>query len=195
MTKRIIQEDDSAYSLKQKGDTIKAKPHFGYHSNVDTLMKLTNTGNGYIAKFPSHSCMQQDYYVCLAYDQADYLMQALAMAMGKEVVDKFGLPDVPQRDESQSYAEQAVQFVEMIEPDQQPTPEPEADKPWYPPQQAGFGPWIEYDAGAGIPVEGDEVVCWLLKGEREDQSYTKATHKVSDICWDHNIVAYAIKQK
>ena len=42
-----------------------------------TLCKLTNTGNGYIAKFPAYSSTEQDYFVCLDYTQAADLYKAL----------------------------------------------------------------------------------------------------------------------
>ena len=60
-----------------KGDTIKIKPVSGYCSNVETLLKLKDTGNGFIAKIPSCSFTKQDNYICLGYDEADYLYKAL----------------------------------------------------------------------------------------------------------------------
>lgn len=50
----------------------------GYHNKGATSVELTNTGNGYIAKFPSHSSTTQDYYVCLDYAQAYDLILALS---------------------------------------------------------------------------------------------------------------------
>jgi len=55
----------------------------GYNSNVDTLCKLTDTGNGYIAYFPTYSCVNQDNYVCLDYAEADYLLKALTFLKSK----------------------------------------------------------------------------------------------------------------
>lgn len=43
----------------------------------EVLCKLKDSGNGLIAKFPSHSSCYQDYYVCLDYAQAHDLMLAL----------------------------------------------------------------------------------------------------------------------
>jgi len=39
--------------------------------------KLTDTGNGFIAHFPSHSACYQDSYVCLEYAQAHWLVKCL----------------------------------------------------------------------------------------------------------------------
>jgi hypothetical protein len=41
-------------------------------------VRLEDTGNGYIARFPPHSSTQQDYYICLTYDQARDLVLALS---------------------------------------------------------------------------------------------------------------------
>lgn len=51
----------------------------GYKRPGKVLCSLTNTGNGYIAHFPSSSSTQQDYYVCLDYAQAHDLILALSM--------------------------------------------------------------------------------------------------------------------
>ena len=49
----------------------------GYNSNVDVLCKLTETGNGYIAYFPSYSPCIQDNYICMDYSEADNLRKLL----------------------------------------------------------------------------------------------------------------------
>lgn len=56
----------------------------GYHPSTDVLCTVENTGNGYIAHFPSHSDMRQDHYVCLDYDQAHDLILGLS-AFKKEL--------------------------------------------------------------------------------------------------------------
>jgi len=67
--------------IKRKGDTIKiyAKENSGYSPHVkgEVLFKLKDTGNGYISKQYSHSCTHQDHYLCMDYDEAEYLYQAL----------------------------------------------------------------------------------------------------------------------
>ena len=56
----------------------------GYKRPGKVLCSLTNTGNGYIAHFPSSSSTRQDYYVCLDYSQAHDLILALS-AFKKEL--------------------------------------------------------------------------------------------------------------
>ena len=67
--------------IKRKGDTIKiyAKKNSGYSPHVkgEVLFKLKDTDNGYISKQYSHSCTHQDHYLCMDYDEAEYLYQAL----------------------------------------------------------------------------------------------------------------------
>jgi hypothetical protein len=87
--KRLVEEHGSSYVLKQKHGVVTAKTNTGYQPNVDKLMKLTNTGNGYIAKFYGLGSVQQDYFVCLDYAQAEYLMQGLAMQHDKVLVDEL----------------------------------------------------------------------------------------------------------
>lgn len=48
-----------------KGNVVKIKANKGYVKGLSTLCKLTDTGNGHIAKFPSHNSRSQDKYVCL----------------------------------------------------------------------------------------------------------------------------------
>lgn len=49
----------------------------GYHSDIKTLAKLKDTGNGYIIKFKSYSPVEQDSYICIGYGHADYLKKLL----------------------------------------------------------------------------------------------------------------------
>ena len=50
----------------------------GYINRGDIACKVTETGNGFIAKFPANSSVTQDYYVCLDYSQARDLVLALS---------------------------------------------------------------------------------------------------------------------
>ena len=50
----------------------------GYIKRGDIACKATDTGNGFIAKFPANSSVTQDYYVCLDYSQARDLVLALS---------------------------------------------------------------------------------------------------------------------
>jgi len=71
--------------IKHKGDTVKiyAKKNSGYSPHVkgEVLFKLKDTGNGYISKQYSHSCTHQDHYLCMDYDEAEYLYQALKVIL------------------------------------------------------------------------------------------------------------------
>jgi hypothetical protein len=49
----------------------------GYSFAVENLCELKDTGNGYIAYFPTYSSVNQDNYICMDYSEADYLLKAL----------------------------------------------------------------------------------------------------------------------
>lgn len=49
----------------------------GYNSHVDVLSTVSDTGNGFIFHFPSHSSTEQDNYVCVDYAEADYIRKLL----------------------------------------------------------------------------------------------------------------------
>ena len=76
MVERIIDDDD--------GDSYVLKAGGGYTPGVDTLCEITDTGNGYIAYFPSYSSTMQDNYICMDYSEADYLRKLLAYIYKKE---------------------------------------------------------------------------------------------------------------
>lgn len=63
------QLDDNLYCLS---------PMKGYNNHVDILCTVQDTGNGYIAFFPSHASHIQDNYICMGYDEADYLLKLLS---------------------------------------------------------------------------------------------------------------------
>jgi hypothetical protein len=56
----------------------------GYNRPGEVQCYLENTGNGYIAHFPSHSSTHQDHYITLDYAQAYDLVLALS-AFKKEL--------------------------------------------------------------------------------------------------------------
>jgi hypothetical protein len=60
--------DDNLYCLS---------PVKGYCDHVDILCTVNDTGNGYIAHFPSHASHTQDNYICMNYAEADYLLKLL----------------------------------------------------------------------------------------------------------------------
>ena len=66
-------------TVERIGDESYVKAGEGYYRPGETLCRLENTGNGYIAYFPSHSSTRQGYFVCLDYAQAHDLVMALSM--------------------------------------------------------------------------------------------------------------------
>jgi len=79
-----MQKNNTEEHVIRKGNKSYVKAGKGYNSHVGTLCSLEDTGNGYIAFFPSHSSSYQDYYVCLDYAQAYDLVLALS-AFKKEL--------------------------------------------------------------------------------------------------------------
>jgi len=63
--------------ITQKDNVYKLRAVDGYHSEVDILCKLTDTGNGYIFKLPSYSSTSQVNYICMDYAEADYIFKLL----------------------------------------------------------------------------------------------------------------------
>ena len=70
--------------IQRAGCTARVVAGDGYCRVGETLCQLEDTGNGFIAHFPSHSATHQDYYVCLDYSQAYDLILALS-AFKKEL--------------------------------------------------------------------------------------------------------------
>ena len=70
--------------IQRAGCTSRVLAGIDYYHNGETLCQLEDTGNGYIAKFPSNRATHQDYYVCLDYAQAYDLILALS-AFKKEL--------------------------------------------------------------------------------------------------------------
>lgn len=69
-----------------------------------------------------------------------------------------------------------------------------ADAPWYPPQQEGFGPWVEHTPGSGRPVADGVIVACLYADEREAQKFTFLDDQAKFWRWaEGNIVAYCEK--
>lgn len=82
--KTIASPEGSAIQLKQKGSKTFVEANFGYNPGVDKLARIEDTGNGYICKFYSHLSTRQDNYICLDYDEAEYLLHALQFIKEKE---------------------------------------------------------------------------------------------------------------
>jgi hypothetical protein len=77
--KAIYTSDNTAQIVERQGDIAEVTTGPGYRHHGETLCKVQNTGNGYIAHFPAPNCMTQDYYVCLDYAQARDLVLGLSM--------------------------------------------------------------------------------------------------------------------
>lgn len=66
--------------IKRKDDVATVVFGEGHYQHLigKTYCVLTNTGNGYIAKFPAIGSIKQDHYVELDYSQAVSLINALS---------------------------------------------------------------------------------------------------------------------
>lgn len=62
---------------------------------------------------------------------------------------------------------------------------------WYPPQQEGFGPWIEHDGG-GMPVPRDARVNVLKSYERYERRFRNIGWAAAHWAWG-TVVAYCVK--
>jgi len=74
--------------LTNKENVWKLKSEDKDHLSIpegSTIAKMTDTGNGYIFKFPAHSCIYQDNYVVIDYEDAEYIYKLLDNI--KEVFD------------------------------------------------------------------------------------------------------------
>jgi hypothetical protein len=70
----------------RRGDTSHVVLGRGYYPHLQntSACEVTDTGNGFIIKFPSRNSAHQDYYVCLDYVQANYMIQGMS-AFKKEL--------------------------------------------------------------------------------------------------------------
>jgi hypothetical protein len=77
-TKAVNKYGYKSYSIIADKEEEDGNSVFYDHVHNEKLATLHNTGNGFIAKFHSFSSMEQPFYVCLDYAQADYLRRLLA---------------------------------------------------------------------------------------------------------------------
>ena len=77
--KAIYTSDNTEQGVFRMDDTAAVITGKGYRHPGELLCRVENTGNGYIAYFPSHSPTTQDYFVCLDYAQARDLVLGLSM--------------------------------------------------------------------------------------------------------------------
>ncbi len=74
----IFDEDGTSCFIEKHDDVVFLRAGKGYNEHVDLLCSLRNTGNGYIAFFPSHANHTQDNFICMNYAEADYLQKLLS---------------------------------------------------------------------------------------------------------------------
>ncbi len=78
MTDRYI--SDRTEDLVDRNDEMATVTQgLGYYKPGNLRCQLTDTGNGFIAFFPSQSSTVQDYYLCMDYSQARDIVLALSM--------------------------------------------------------------------------------------------------------------------
>ena len=77
---------DTQDTVQRLGDTSVVLRDKGYHQHLigTASCEVVDTGSGFIAKFPAHNSITQDYYVCLDYAQAHRLILGLS-AFKKEL--------------------------------------------------------------------------------------------------------------
>ncbi len=74
----IFDEDGTSCFIEKHDDVVFLRAGKGYNEHVDLVCSLRNTGNGYIAFFPSHANHTQDNFICMNYAEADYLQKLLS---------------------------------------------------------------------------------------------------------------------
>jgi len=82
----IFQDKNESTSEKVfiENDYCIVAANHGYSCAVENLCELKDTGNGYIAYFPTYSSVIQDNYICMDYAEADYLLKALTFLRSKK---------------------------------------------------------------------------------------------------------------
>ena len=63
--------------IERKDNVVKIKSTKEYTQDNKLLMKVTDTGNGFICKSPTWSCLDQDNYICMDYSEAHHIYVAL----------------------------------------------------------------------------------------------------------------------
>lgn len=77
--KAIYVSDQTEQVVYRLNDTASVRAGDGYPRPGNLHCSVENTGNGFIAYFPSHTSHSQDYYSCLDYSQARDLVLGLSM--------------------------------------------------------------------------------------------------------------------
>lgn len=63
--------------VRTRGNVTRVVRGERYRHAHSVACELTDTGNGFIARFPARDCTEQDAYACLDYAQARDLVLAL----------------------------------------------------------------------------------------------------------------------
>lgn len=81
----LFQEDNGCVekAIRLETNTFESDSYIleavhGYAGGVEVLCHITDTGNGFIANFPSYSSCHQENYICMNYAEADYLSKLLS---------------------------------------------------------------------------------------------------------------------
>ena len=75
---KFIDSEGCVTKLIVKLPKVIVKRGKGYSKENSVACELTDTGNGYIAKFPAHGSTDQDQYISIGYDDARSLVLALS---------------------------------------------------------------------------------------------------------------------
>ena len=67
-----IKQTENVYKLKSEDKDQLCIPE------GSTMAKMVDTGNGYIFKFPAHSSVYQDNFLCFDYAEAEYIYHLLS---------------------------------------------------------------------------------------------------------------------
>jgi hypothetical protein len=81
MTKRYIISESDVASVEKTRGTTSVCAVTGYARDVDELLTLRDTGNGFVSLLHSYSSVEQDHYLCLDYAEAEYLYYAIGEAL------------------------------------------------------------------------------------------------------------------
>lgn len=76
---RLFTDGNTTDIVEVKDGLVQVIAGPGYSNPGETRCELRETGNGFIAFFPSNRSTAQDYYICMDYGQARDLVLALSM--------------------------------------------------------------------------------------------------------------------
>lgn len=77
---------DTSETVRRTGDVSRVIFRYGCFGHLvgKTAVEVFDTGNGFLARFPAHDSVTQDYWLCMDYSQAHDLILALS-AFKKEI--------------------------------------------------------------------------------------------------------------